>query len=52
MVAVSKKHVKREQLMDTIDALLKTYCKILVEYPSDIEGHFLVKAWKRKEVVE
>jgi len=48
MVAVSKKYVKLAQLTSTIEELLKTYVKIQVEYPSNIEYHFLVKAWKKK----
>jgi len=48
MVAISKKYVKLEELITTIDELLKIYRKVRVEYPSNVEGHFLVKAWKKK----
>jgi hypothetical protein len=49
MVTVSKKYVKQEQLLSTIQELLKTYQKIRVEFPSNIEGHFLVKAWGKRK---
>ena len=51
MVSVSKKYVKIEDLTPTIKELLKDYSKLRVEYPSDVENHFLVKAWKRKPKV-
>lgn len=49
MVSVSKKYVKIEDLTPTIKELLKDYSKLRVEYPSDVENHFLVKAWKRRK---
>jgi len=49
MVATSKRYVKRAELMTTIDATLKAYRKIRVEYPSNVEQHFLVKGWGKKE---
>jgi len=50
MVAVSKKYVKREELTSTIETMLKTYSHINVKFPSNVEEHFLVKAWgKRKK---
>jgi len=52
MVAVSKKYVKHDELMPTIDAMLKIYSHIQVNFPSNIEEHFLVKAWRRREKKE
>jgi len=49
MVAVSKKYVKKDDLMVTIKKMLETYSKIRVEYPSNVEEHFLVKAWKKRK---
>lgn len=49
MVAVSKKYVKKDKLLSTIDELLKTYEKIQIEFPSDVNQHFLVKAWRKLE---
>ena len=49
VVAVSRKYVKLDDLMSTIEELLQTYQKLRVEFPSDVEEHFLVKAWKRKK---
>jgi len=49
MVAVSKKYVKRKELMSTIEAMLKTYSHIHIKFPSNVEEHFLVKAWGKRE---
>jgi hypothetical protein len=49
MVAVSKKYVKKDELIPTIETLLKTYHHIRVEFPSNIEGHFLVKSWGKRK---
>jgi len=48
MVAVSKKYVKREELLDAIDKLLEEYECISVRFPSNVEQFFLVKAWRRR----
>jgi len=48
MVRVSAKYVRKADLISTIEELLKTYQRIRVEYPSDVEEHFLVKAWRKR----
>lgn len=49
MVAVSKKYVKKDKLVETIEELLKNYERIRIEFPSNVEGYFLVKAWSRRK---
>jgi len=49
MVAVSRKYAKKDELMSKIEEMLQTYSKIRVEYPSNVEEHFLIKAWGKKK---
>jgi len=48
MVRVSKKYVKKADLIATIEQFLETYERVRVEFPSNVEQHFLVKAWEKK----
>jgi hypothetical protein len=49
MVAVSRKFARLEELPKLIEEQLKIYERIRVEYPSEMGGFFLVKAWNKKE---
>jgi len=49
MVAVSRKYVKKKDLISKIEEMLQTYSKIRIEYPSNVEEHFLIKAWGKKK---
>jgi hypothetical protein len=48
MVGVHKRYVKKENLKNTVEELMKKYENIHIQLKTDVEGYVIVKAWGRR----
>jgi hypothetical protein len=48
MVGVHKRYVKKENLKNTVEELMRKYENIRIQFKTDVEGYVIVKAWGRR----